>query len=472
MRYYFIGICGTAMGNAAVLLRRMGHNVCGADTGVYPPMSDLLLAEGIDVREGWSAQALEAACPDRVVVGNAVSRGNPEVEWLLETRRFPFVSLPQLLHDTLLAGRKSLVITGTHGKTTTASLAACLLRAAQAEPGWLIGGVPRDLPSGAELGAPGAPFVIEGDEYDSAFFDKRSKFIHYAPNVLVIGNIEFDHADIFFDLRDVLRTFRHVTRLVPRNGCIVCNADDAQVQEVVGEVDWCPVIKVGTQKQVDVRLAGYTESPNGSAFSLYWRGELWSRVEWGIGGFYNARNAAMAATAAAMALCPEEPTGLDLRTLEQFQGVRRRQEVLLKRDKLLVLEDFGHHPTAIGLTLESLRARYPGAQIIACFEPRSNTARRRVFQETLPRALAHADKSFLGPVHRSEKLADADRLDIHAVVETICQAGREAEAFATNAALLESVLATVSEGDKERVVVFFSNGSFDGIMRACVERLA
>src|SRR5580698_10281834 len=229
MRLHFMGVCGTAMGNAALLARSAGHEVSGSDSGVYPPMSTVLADAGVKVHEGYNPGRLASLKPDLVVIGNAMMRGNPEVEWLLDTCAFPFTSLPAMLHDQVLRYRKNIVIAGTHGKTTTTALAAFLLRENGRDPGFLIGGVPQDPPTGTRLGAAGDPFVIEGDEYDSAFFDKRSKFIHYAPRIAVLNNLEFDHADIFRDLADVQRTFTHFVRLVPRNGFIVLNGDEANL---------------------------------------------------------------------------------------------------------------------------------------------------------------------------------------------------------------------------------------------------
>ena len=248
MRIYFMGICGTAMGNAALLARAAGHEVLGADTGVYPPMSTVLAEAGITLHEGYDPARLELLKPDLVVIGNAMSRGNPEVEWLLDTRTIAFTSLPALLADFVLMGRRNIVIAGTHGKTTTTALTAFLLRENGRDPGFLIGGVPFDPPVGSHLGAAADPFVIEGDEYDSAFFDKRSKFIHYAPHIAVLNNLEFDHADIFRDLADVQRTFLHLTRLVPRNGWIVLNGDDDNLR-ALGPLAWTRVVRVGTGEQ-------------------------------------------------------------------------------------------------------------------------------------------------------------------------------------------------------------------------------
>ena len=386
MKIYFLGICGTAMGNAALLARAAGHEVLGADTGVYPPMSTVLANAGIAVHEGYDAARLEKLSPDLVVIGNALSRGNVEVEWLLDTRAIPFTSLPALLHDSVLRHRKNIVIAGTHGKTTTTALTAFLLRENGRDPGFLIGGVPQDPPVGNHLGAAGDPFVIEGDEYDSAFFDKRSKFIHYAPHVAVLNNLEFDHADIFRDLADVQRTFSHFTRIVPRNGWIVLNGDDENLR-ALGPLPWTRVVRVGTGENNDVRISAFVEDAGGVAFTLFWKQTVWADIHWPTPGLYNARNAAMAATAAALAIFPDNPTQLSLDALARFRGVKRRQETLVSTPTLTVLEDFGHHPTALAETLRSFRARFKGARLIAVFEPRSNTARTKTLQAGFTRAL-------------------------------------------------------------------------------------
>src|ERR1051326_6514380 len=263
MRIYFMGVCGMAMGNAALLARAAGHETLGADTGVYPPMSTVLAEAGITLHEGYDPKRLAELKPNLVVIGNAMSRGNPEVEWLLDTRALPFTSLPAFLHDTILKTRRNLVICGTHGKTTTTALTAFLLRANGRDPGFLIGGVPVDPPVGNHLGAADDPFVIEGDEYDSAFFDKRSKFIHYAPHIAVLNNLEFDHADIFRDLADVQRTFSHLTRIVPRNGFIVMNGDDSNLRGL-GAMSWTRVVRVGLDAGNDLRIVDFAESTRGA----------------------------------------------------------------------------------------------------------------------------------------------------------------------------------------------------------------
>jgi UDP-N-acetylmuramate: L-alanyl-gamma-D-glutamyl-meso-diaminopimelate ligase len=472
MLLYFMGICGTAMGNAAVLARAAGHDVLGADTSVYPPMSTVLAAAGITLHEGYDPARLEKLAPDLVVVGNAMSRGNPEVEWLLETRAVPFTSLPAMLHEFVLKRRRNLVICGTHGKTTTTALAAFLLREAGRDPGFLIGGVPHDPPMGAHLGRGDAPFVIEGDEYDSAFFDKRSKFIHYAPHIAVLNNLEFDHADIFRDLADVQRTFNHLVRIVPRNGFVVKNGDDPNLR-VLGSMSWTQVVRVGTDERNDVRITNFSETSSGAEFHLSWRGRAWATVAWSLTGLYNARNAAMAATAAGLALDATNPTVLKLDPLARFRGVKRRQEILLNNERVTVIEDFGHHPTALAETLQSFRARFPGRLLTAVFEPRSNTARTKAMQAGFTRALSQADEVYLGPVNRPEKLAVEERFDPEAVVQHLETQGIDAYFATTNAGLLQTLVANTvgveaarSAGGpgKPRVVAFFTNGSFDGII--------
>ncbi|MEI6860846.1 MAG: Mur ligase family protein, partial [Verrucomicrobiota bacterium] len=440
MRIYFMGICGTAMGNAALLARAAGHEVLGADSGVYPPMSTVLAAAGITLHEGYDPVRLAQLSPGLVVIGNALSRGNPEIEWLLDTRALPFTSLPALLHDFVLKGRRNLVIAGTHGKTTTTALTAFLLRAAGGDPGFLIGGVPQDPPVGAQLGTPGDPFVIEGDEYDSAFFDKRSKFIHYAPHIAVLNNLEFDHADIFRDLADVQRTFTHLTRIVPRTGWIVLNGDDDNLR-ALGPLPWTRIVRVGTGEGNDTRIVDFVEAAAGASFKLLWRGALWAEVKWTQPGLFNARNAAMAATAAGLALDEKNPTTLRLNALAEFRSVKRRQEILLATPALTVIEDFGHHPTALAETLRSFRARFPGATLTAVFEPRSNTARTQALQAGFLGALALADEVYLGAVSRADKLAEGGRFDAPAVARSLSAQGVVAEAFATNAALLENLTA-------------------------------
>lgn len=448
------------MGNAALLLREQGHEVCGSDTGVYPPMSDVLASAGIEVFDGYDAGRIEALQPDRVVVGNVISRGNVEVEWLLNQSDVSFISLPQLLHDTVLSGRCPVVVAGTHGKTTTSTLTAFLLEAAGAAPGWLIGGVPHDLAHGARLGE-GQAFVIEGDEYDSAFFDKRSKFIHYRPQIALLNNLEFDHADIFRDLEDVQRTFRHFLRIVPSQGYIIVNGDDPNIAAVL-PAPWTQTVSVGTAAGNDLLIANFVDGAAGSSFDLIWRGVQWAHVSWSMHGLFNARNAAMAALAAAFCGGYKSPLKFDLAALARFRGVRRRQDVLHECASWTVLEDFGHHPTAIAAASESVRAAYPNRPLLVCFEPRSYTACTSLFQDAFTQALSGADRVYLGAVHRSAAMPIDKRLDTLRIAAELSKDQRLAFAFSDNEALFQQIRKDCSTMDGG-VLVFFTNGAFDGV---------
>lgn len=461
MRFYFMGICGTAMGNAALLIQAQGHEVFGADTGVYPPMSDVLADAGIEVLEGFDAERLETLAPDQVVIGNAMSRGNVEVEWLLNQSKISYISLPHLFNQSLLTQRSPVVITGTHGKTTTSTITAFLLEQAGQKPGWLIGGVPLNLPGGSHLGE-GAPFVIEGDEYDSAFFDKRSKFIHYRPRIAVINNIEFDHADIFRDLDDVLRTFQHFTRIIPSQGYLLVNGDDTNIEKLL-PVSWTQVYKVGTGALNDLRIQNFKDGPGGSSFELHWKNALWQKVEWGMHGLFNARNAAIAGLAAALSSGLTEPRDFDLSTLSAFRGVRRRHDILFDSERGTVIEDFAHHPTAIVGAIDALKACYPDRVLIACFEPRSNTARTSLFYDGFKEALSHADEAYLGAVHRAERMLPREQLDTIRMANELKEAGVPAEAFSSNQLLEAYLAAHLMALGQPYVCVFFTNGSFDAL---------
>jgi len=467
------------MGNAAVLLKKQGVEVAGSDAGVYPPMSDVLSEAGVELYEGFDEETLRTWSADRVVVGNAVSRGNPQVEWLLRERSVPFVCLPQLIGEELIGKRPSLVVAGTHGKTTTTSLTAFALREAGVAPGYLIGGVPLDLPSGSELGGSDAPFVIEGDEYDSAFFDKRSKFIHYRPRILILNNLEFDHSDIFRDLTDVTRTFDHLLRIVPSDGYVILNGDDPNLASLP-IASWTTTIRVGISPGNDLRIMNFSEGPDGARFNLVWREIEVGSIKWNLPGEYNARNAAMSAMSSVLAqavVSGVEPDlnnpfgGFGLPPFDKCLGVKRRQEILVEKEGLVVLSDFAHHPTAIAGALVSLRARWPEHRIIACFEPRSNTAVTNVFQDEFTEALAEADEILIGAINRVDHFAPEERLDAQFMIERLHEKGRVAEAFGANEALGDSLLARDFPDEKKNLLAFFSNGSFDGVIDRVAEKL-
>ena len=450
------------MGNVAILLQKLGYQVSGTDTGIYPPMSTLLENSGIELFEGYDATRLEYLNIDLVVVGNVISRGNEEVEWLLDTKKIPFTSLPNLIGNKLLNKRRNIVITGTHGKTTTSTLAAYISKSTGNDPGFLIGGVPKDLKSGSENGDKSSPFIIEGDEYDSAFFDKRSKFIHYQPHILTINNLEFDHADIFRDLQDVKRTFNHVLRIVPKNGFVLYNGDDKNIKSLL-PITWTTTVSIGTEVKNDLVIKNFKEDRAGSQFSLYWKNEKWTDIKTSLSGLFNARNIAMAGLAVALERNPTNPRQLNLDCIKTFKGVKRRQEILFESENLIIFEDFAHHPTAVNDVLISLKQRFPDFKLITCFEPRSNTACKSLFQEAFTNSLSQADEIHLGAVHRGDNLSD--KLDTDSMVKALQSKGKEAQAHIKNSDLLQVLAENSQNSDDKKVICFLSNGSFDGIIQ-------
>jgi UDP-N-acetylmuramate: L-alanyl-gamma-D-glutamyl-meso-diaminopimelate ligase len=454
--FHFLGICGTAMGSVASALRERGFTVTGSDENIYPPMSTFLESKGIALHQGYRAENI----PDEaeiIVIGNAIVRGNPEVEAVLN-RKLYYVSLPEVLKQFFLRGRHNLVVTGTHGKTTTTALLAWIMTVAELEPNYVIGGIPRNLGQGARFNE-SKYFVIEGDEYDSAFFDKRSKFIHYLPELLIVNNIEFDHADIFRDLDEIKLSFRRLLNLVPQNGMVLLNGDDPSCVEVARDC-LAQILEIGFSPNCAQQIREVVYSSDGSRFRL---GN--DEFEVPLIGEFNVRNAAMAISAARF-------YGVSLdkirEALARFQGIARRQEVRGEAGGIKVIDDFGHHPTAIRETLKALRHRYPGCRLWAIFEPRSNTTRRAVFQQDLPDALKLADGVLLSQVARLDQIPEDDRLNPEAVVEAIAQSGRPAFYEPDVAHILERLVPLLKAED---VVVIFSNGGFDGIHGKLLARL-
>ncbi len=444
------------MGSVAAALRARGCTVTGSDERVYPPMSDFLRSKGIALSEPYRAENLPNDV-DVVVVGNAIKRGNPEVEAVLN-RKLYYLSLPEVLKENFLRGRHNLVVTGTHGKTTTTALLTWILTVAEMAPSYVIGGLPRNLGQGA-LFNDSKFFVIEGDEYDTAFFDKRSKFIHYLPELLIVNNIEFDHADIFPDLAAVKLSFRRLLNIVPQNGMILLNGDDANCVEVARDC-LAPIVQVGFSENCAERIRDTSYGSHGSYFTL---GE--TTFELPLIGEFNVRNAAMAAVAARFyGVAPE----VIQTALTSFEGIARRQEVRGKARGVTVIDDFGHHPTAIRETLSALRYRYPGHRLWAIFEPRSNTTRRAIFQQELPEALQLADGVFIAEIAALEQIPVEERLHPEAVVRAIEAAGRVAFYEKDAAAILEKIVPLLQPDD---VVTIFSNGGFDGIHEKLLARL-
>jgi UDP-N-acetylmuramate: L-alanyl-gamma-D-glutamyl-meso-diaminopimelate ligase len=456
LKLHILGIAGTFMGGVAALARELGHEVEGSDANVYPPMSTQLEQLGIALRQGYQPEHISADA-DIVVVGNAMTRGNAAVEAVLNARR-PYTSGAEWLREHVLPGRTTLAVAGTHGKTTTTSILAYLLEAAGRAPGFLVGGVPENFGTSARLGT-GAEFVVEADEYDTAFFDKRSKFVHYRPTVAILNNLEFDHADIFPDLAAIQRQFHHLVRTVPGNGRLIVNGEDAALAEVLAMGCWTPVERFGIDGaavgQATLDWTAKLHAADGSAFDVLHSGKVVGTVRWGLLGRHNVLNA-LAALAAAAAV------GVDLAkvipALAAFVSVKRRLELIGIGRGVSVYDDFAHHPTAIRTTLEGLRARVGTARIVVAMEPRSASMRLGAHSAQIAPSLALADATVF--LHRPELPWDAA-----AVVAAL---RGEGETVATVDALVDRLAATVRDGDH---LVFMSNGGFEGAPRRTLAAL-
>jgi UDP-N-acetylmuramate: L-alanyl-gamma-D-glutamyl-meso-diaminopimelate ligase len=456
MHLHILGICGTFMGGLAALAREAGHRVTGCDANVYPPMSDQLRALGIDLIEGWSPDQL-ALKPDVFVVGNVVTRGNPLMEAVLDAGA-RFTSGPQWLAEHVLPGRHVLAVAGTHGKTSTTSMLAWILQDAGLEPGFLVGGVPRNFAVSARLGRLPAkegertPFVIEADEYDTAFFDKRSKFVHYGPRTAVLNNLEYDHADIFPDLAAIETQFHHLVRTVPRAGRIVVNARDEALQRVLERGCWSDVQRFGARKEEPGALRARGEP---HAFDVLRGAMKIGRVEWSLLGEHNQLNA-LAAIAAAehLGVAPDRAAA----SLTGFLNVARRLELRGEVDGVKVYDDFAHHPTAIRTTVDGLRRRVGLERILAVFEPRSNTMKLGAMKAQLPWALEEADLAFC---HSGGLGWDA--------AEALAPMGEQAQVHATIDGLVGAVVRAARPGDH---ILCMSNGGFGGVHGKLLEALA
>lgn len=454
--FHFIGICGTAMGSTAAALKAQGHTVTGSDNAVYPPMSDLLESQGIHAISGYKAENLPARA-DVYVIGNAISRGNAEAEALLE-QKLPYESMAELLKRHVIQGKRSFVVTGTHGKTTTTSMLAWLFESAGRQPGFMIGGVPENFTVGARFND-SPHFVIEGDEYDTAYFDKRSKFLHYLPECAIVNNVEFDHADIFKDLEEIIVAFQRMTLQVPRNGLVLINGDDKNALRVKEKCP-APSKTVGTGPDCDIHISITQAKTESTEFTL--NGELFTVP---MIGEFNVRNAAMAVCAARFGGLTDDEIRAGLLT---FKGVRRRQTERGEKNGITIIDDFGHHPTAIRVTLKGLRQRYQGRRLWALFEPRSNTSRRKVLQDDLVEALTQADGSVIAAINAIEKVPVELRLDPESVVRSVNAAGRECYYEPSTDAIIDRLKAQTKSGD---VIVVFSNGGFDGMHEKLLAQL-
>ena len=456
---HFIGICGTAMGAVAAALRDQGYTVTGSDEDVYPPMSTFLEEKGIVLNRGYKAENLPASA-ELIVVGNAIRRGNPEVEAVLNSK-LPYCSLPEVLKFFFLRGRHNMVVSGTHGKTTTTSLLAWILQSAGLAPGYMIGGLPKNLGQGAQFNA--SPYyVIEGDEYDTAFFDKRSKFVHYLPELLIINNIEFDHADIYKNVDEIKLSFRRLVNIVPGNGLILFNSDDAHCADVVSGA-FSAKMAIGLTAPVNEGgIENIRYGADATTFRLF--GEEFTTP---MMGEFNVRNCAMAIAAARFYNISTDAIRAGLLS---FTGVRRRQELRGVVNGIKVVDDFGHHPTAIHETLRGLRQQHGAdGKIWALFEPRSNSTRRAVFQDQLSGAFEYADGVVMARVAKLEQIPETERLRPEGVVEAIRESGKPAFYEDGTGAIIERVKGLAHPGD---MIVVFSNGGFDGIHAKLLEQLA
>ena len=449
MHLHLLGICGTFMGGLALLAREHGHRVSGQDAGVYPPMSTQLEAAGIELTEGYGAEGVPREA-DLVVIGNALSRGNPAVEFVLE-RGLPYTSGPQWLAEHVLQGAWTLAVAGTHGKTTTASMLAWILEEAGLQPGFLIGGVPHDFGVSARAGA-GSFFVVEADEYDTAFFDKRAKFVHYRPRTAVLNNLEFDHADIYPDLASIQRQFHQLVRTVPGNGLIVAPTAEPAMAETLAMGCWSPVEPLETADGWHAR----ERSADGSRFDAYLGEAFQGRVAWDQVGDHNVANGLAAIAAARHA---GVPAAQGAQALATFGGVRRRLEVRGEVAGITVYDDFAHHPTAIATTLQGLRRRVGQARVLAVLEPRSNTMRQGVHRGTLAPSLEAADRVFL---YQPEDLA----WDLGAVAAEV------GDRAAVCHAVEELVLALREAARPGDHILIMSNGAFGGIHERLLRALA
>src|SRR2546427_1393764 len=453
---HFIGIAGTAMAAVAAALQDKGLRVTGSDQNVYPPMSTFLVGRKVEVMSRYSEQNL-AHKPDVVVVGNAISRGNPEAEAVLD-RKMRYCSLPELVKEYFIRGKRSLVVTGTHGKTTTTSLLAWVFEHNGLNPSFLIGGIPNNFGQGACF-TESEWFIIEGDEYDTAFFDKRSKFVHYLPEVAIINNLEFDHADIFENLDSVKTSFKHFIRLVPRNGLLLGNGDDSNLAALLN-VTHCPVKRFGLGEGNAVQAFNIRYGPTATEFEI-----PSLKFHTNFVGELNVRNAL------AVVACAKH-CGLKNHQIQSafdtFKGIKRRMEVRGIAGGVTVLDDFGHHPTAIRETLRALRIKYPQQKVWAIFEPRSNTTRRKIFQNELVSAFADADAVVVSEIARLELLAPEERLNPEKLMQDLADSGKPTAYLPDVEAIVTHVAKNVQGGD---VVCVFSNGGFGGIHGKLLERI-
>lgn len=449
------------MASLAGLLKQRGFKVTGSDAAAYPPMSDFLAGMAIPVAQPYSEANLKPR-PDWVVVGNAISRGNIELEHVLD-ERIPFRSMPDTLYDFFLRTREPIVVAGTHGKTTTTSMLAWIFQQAGKDPSFLVGGIAENFGSSFAL-RQGKHFIIEGDEYDTAFFDKGPKFLHYFPQAIILTSVEFDHADIYKDLDAVKTAFKRLVNLVPRKGKIIAYDASETVNECVGKA-FSPVERYGLKPESFWQAAELQFEPECTRWRVLREGKPWAEFQFALAGEYNVLNATAAAAIASH--YGIEPA-LIAEALESFKSVKRRLEIKAEIDGITIIDDFAHHPTAIAATLNALRTRYPSARLWAIFEPRSNTLRRKVLQKDLIASLSLADQVVITPIFKPEAVPENERLTTASVVNGIKRGGKPARELADADAIVEAVAPELQSGD---VVAILSNGGFGGIYEKLPRKL-
>ncbi len=455
-KIHLIGICGSAMGSVAAMLKDAGYNVQGSDNELYPPMSDFLAASGIKTFDTLSPENITGDV-DLVVVGNAVARGNVELEYVLDNK-LKYVSFPEIIREFFIRGNQSIVVTGTHGKTTTSTIISWILHDAGERVGFLIGGIPLNFGRGyACPPESGGYFVIEGDEYDTAFSDKRSKFLHYLPDLLLINNLEFDHADIFDNLDEIKKSFRHLIKTIPARGVIVANADDDNVTDIISKV-YSQLVTFGIKNQrADYSAAKIVYGNDTTEFEVVKDGKVIINISSPLKGEHNVYNVLGAVAAL-------DSIDFDMNkfstAIKKFQNVKRRLEIVGEAGGVSVYDDFAHHPTAIKKTISGVKKAHPKRRIIALFEPKSNTSRRHFFQNEFATAFGDADQVVIGEVYNYEKMNATERLDPYKLVDNINKTGTEARYIPDLEELCEFVVKSVKSGD---IILVMSSGSFHGV---------
>lgn len=461
-KIYLMAICGTGMGSLAGLLKKKGYEVSGSDDNVYPPMSHELSSQNIPVFSPYSPDHLKKVKPDLVIVGNAISKTNPEADELLRTN-LPYVSMPQALKHFFLSSKEVIVVSGTHGKTTTTSIMAYLLSQLGADPSFLIGGVSKNFSSNIKIGS-GKYFVIEGDEYDTAFFDKGPKFLHYNPRHVIMTSLEFDHADVYRDLEHITESFIKLVQSIPRDGSLHYCSSYSQFHQVVSSKSVYFVRKYGTSSR-EWTLKNFESNLTGSQFDLCKNGKRILEIRSPLTGIYNAENVIACFSVL-------DHLGFDLNqaaeALQTFSGVKRRQEILFQNDDFILIDDFAHHPTAVQQTIRGIRQKYPNAHLLAVFEPRSNTSRRNIFQAEYTESLSEADEIILAKVNHPEKVKDGAVLDVKKIIEQLRKKGKTAHQPDSTSEIVQTIL---KSQNKPAVIIVMSNGSFDNLCEKLVRSL-